>query len=139
MLALNLLHYHAAAMLLNGSYSSVVGTDATQALAYFFLDLHAHGYDLALLLFGCHCLLLGYLIFRSGYLPKTLGVLSAAAGLAYFTGTGTRFLAPQYMDRVAPIYIVAFLSETALCVWLLSKGVNPERWKQVVGPVPQQG
>ena len=55
-LALNLLHYHAAVLLLNGSdYSAALGTSQLNALTSFFLDLHAHGYDLGLLLFGLHC------------------------------------------------------------------------------------
>ena len=104
-LALNLLHYHAAGMLLNGSYPSIFGVARADSLALFFLDLHAHGYDLALLLFGCHCLLLGYLLYRSQYLPRLLGVLATAAGIVYLIGTYTRFLAPAHVDAVAPIYM----------------------------------
>ena len=136
-LALNLLHYHAAILTLQGAgYSSVFeGTDAA-ALASFFLDLHAHGYDLGLLLFGVHCLLLGYLIVRSRYLPRLLGFLASAAGAAYLVGSYTRFLFPAHVEAVSPIYAVAIVSEVSLCLWLLVKGVNLERWKAMTQPLP---
>jgi hypothetical protein len=129
-LALNLLHYHAAILLLTSpSYSAAFGSAQLNALAAFFLDLHAHGYDVGLLLFGVHCLLLGYLVFRSRYLPKVLGVLLVGAAFAYLIGSYTRFLFPGYVVAVAPIYIVAIISEVSLCLWLLIKGVNLQAWE----------
>jgi hypothetical protein len=133
-LALNLLNYHAAALLLGGGgYAEALGPQQLNAMSYFFLDLHGHGYDLGLLLFGLHCALLGYLVFRSGYLPRALGVLMIAAAATYLTGSYTRFLFPQHMAAIAPIYIVAFVSELAFCLWLLVKGVNVEIWKRKAG------
>ena len=131
-LALNLLHYHAAILLLTGSgYSAAFGSEQLNALTSFFLDLHAHGYDLGLLLFGLHCLLLGYLVFKSRYLPKGLGVLLVAAGITYLIGSYARFLFPDYVGAVAPMYIVAIVSEVSLCLWLLVKGVNMQVWESV--------
>ena len=136
-IALNLLHYHAAMLLLNGSgYSAAFGTNQLSALAAFFLDLHGHGYDLGLLLFGLHCLLLGYLIFKSGYLPKTLGVLIVASGFTYLIGSYTRFLFPEYVAAVSPIYIVAIVSELSLCLWLLMKGVSLQQWERMMQEFP---
>jgi len=135
-LALNLLHYHAAMLLLSGSsYSRAFGADQTDALASFFLDLHGHGYDLGLLLFGLHCLLLGYLVINSGYLPKFLGVLLVAAGFTYLIGSYTRFLFPDYVTLVSPIYIVAIISEVSLCLWLLVRGVNLRQWERMARAV----
>jgi hypothetical protein len=131
-LALNLLHYHAAMLLLSGSsYSRAFGADQIDALASFFLDLHGHGYDLGLLLFAVHCLLLGYLVINSGYLPKFLGVLLVAAGFTYLIGSYTRFLFPDYVTLVSPIYIVAIISEVSLCLWLLVRGVNVRQWESM--------
>jgi hypothetical protein len=136
-LALNLLHYHAAMLLLNGpGYSETLGTSQLNALISFFLDLHAHGYDLGLILFGLHCLLLGYLVFKSGYMPRILGVLVVAAGVVYLIGSYTRFLAPGYVAAVSPIYIVAIVSEVSLCLWLLVKGVNVRRWEEMTVALP---
>lgn len=128
-IALNLLHYHAATLLLTGpGYATAFGSEQITALTAFFLDPHGHGYDLGLLLFGVHCLLLGYLIFKSSYLPRVLGVLAVNAGLAYLIGSYTRFLFPDYAETVSPIYIVSIASELSLCLWLLIKGVNLQAW-----------
>jgi hypothetical protein len=136
-IALNLLHYHAAMLLLSGSgYSETLGASQLNALTSFFLDLHAHGYDLGLILFGLHCVLLGYLIFRSRYMPKVLGGLVVAAGFVYLIGSYTRFLAPGLVAAVSPIYIVAIVSELALCLWLLVKGVNMQRWEEMTAGLP---
>jgi hypothetical protein len=129
-LALNLLNYYAALLLLNGSgYAEAFKADQLNALSYLFLDLHGHGYDLGLLLFGIHCLLLGYLIVKSHYIPKVLGVLMIAAGLTYLVGSYTRFLFPDWVTLVSPIYVVAFVSEISFCLWLLIKGVRVQEWE----------
>ncbi len=133
-LTLNLLNYHAAILLLNGSsYASMIGADQVHSLSYLFLDLHAHGYDLGLLLFAAHCALVGYLIYKSRFLPKLLGVLVIAASATYFIGSYTRFLFPDHFSAVSQIYGVAIVSEVSLCLWLLVKGVNVPRWKERAG------
>lgn len=130
-LALNLLHYHAALLLLGGGpYAAALEPGQLHALSYLFLDLHRHGYDLGLLLFGLHCLILGRLIFTSRFLPKWLGILTIAAGVTYLVGSYTRFLLPEYVDVVAPIYGVAFVSELSLGLWLLVKGVDLDEWRR---------
>lgn len=129
-IALNLLHYHAAIIALSGSeYTAAFGTEQINALASFLLDLHSHGYDLGLLPFGVSCLLLGYLVYRSGYLPKFIGVLLVAAGFTYLIGSYTRFLFPAYVQTVMPIYIVAIVAELAMSLWLLIKGVRVAAWE----------
>lgn len=133
-LALNLLNYHAAQLVLEeGGPAAGFGADRLQALSYLYLDLHGHGYDLGLILFGLHCVLLGYLIYRSRYLPRVLGVLATAAGIVYLIGSYTRFLFPESVSLVSPIYIVAFVSELAICLWLLVKGVDVRRWHAAAG------
>jgi hypothetical protein len=92
---------------------------------------HGYGFGLALLVFGCCFLVHGYLIFRSGFLPKVLGILIQVAGLSYLTNSFALFLAPTVADRMFPIILVpAFVGEASLCVWLLVKGVNVEKWRQ---------
>jgi hypothetical protein len=75
--------------------------------------------------FGCYCLLIGYLIFRSAFLPRILGLLMAIAGLGWLT-----FLSPPLANHLFP-YIIAtgLLGEGSLTVWLLVKGVDFEGWK----------
>lgn len=125
----NLLHYHAALVALAGpAYGAALPPEQLAAVATLFLDLHSHGYDLALLPFGVNCLLLGYLVYRSGFLPRALGVLLAAAGVVYLVGSYTRFLFPAAVETVAPIYLVAIVAESAMCLWLLIKGVDARKW-----------
>jgi hypothetical protein len=86
---------------------------------------HAAGYDLGLVFFGVNCLLTGWLIWRSGYLPRGIGAAVAVSGLVYLAGSGARFLAPEAMDYVAPAYAIPFLAESAMCLWLLLFGMRP--------------
>lgn len=136
-LALNLLNYHAALLILKGTgYAETLQEGQRHALSLLFLDLHGHGYDLGLLLFGIHCLILGYLVVKSGYIPKILGVLMAAGAMTYLIGSYTRFLFPGYVKAVSPIYVVALVAEVSLCLWLLVKGVNVRRWERRAGEGP---
>lgn len=133
-IALNLLNYHAVILLLKDpGHAAGLGAAPLHSLTSLFLDLHSHGYDLGLILFGAHCLVLGYLIARSGYLPRALGYLVMAAGVTYLVGSYTRFLFPDLVEAVQPIYAVAIVSELSLCLWLLFKGVNRQRWREVTG------
>lgn len=133
-IALNLLHYYAAIIILEGaSYASAFEEVQTNAIASLFLELHSYGYDLGLILFGIHCLVLGYLIARSLYMPKILGYLVMSAGMTYIVGSYTRFLFPDFVETLAPIYVVALVSEVSLCLWLLIKGVHLDSWQNVVG------
>jgi hypothetical protein len=76
-----------------------------------------------LLFFGPFCLLIGYLIFRSSFLPHILGVAMAFAGLGWLA-----FLLPAVPNYISiGIKVIGFLSELSLCLWLLVKGVNVER------------
>ena len=102
--------------------------DALTALA---IKSHAYGFGLALLLFGCCFLVHGYLIVRSGFLPRVLGLLIQVAGLCYLTNSFALFLAPALADRIFPgILLPAFVGEASLCIWLLVKGINVDNWRQ---------
>jgi hypothetical protein len=100
------------------------------AMASLSVRSHGYGFGVALIFFGCACLILGYLIFRSGYLPKTVGVLMQIAGLSYLTDSFALILAPGFANRIFPAILVpAFIGEASLCLWLLVKGVNVEKWR----------
>jgi hypothetical protein len=105
------------------------------ALASLSVKSHSYGFGVALIFFGCVCLILGYLIFRSGFLPKALGVLMQIAGLSYLTSSFALILAPTVAGR---FYFVmagpALIGEASLCLWLIVKGVNAERWKEQARP-----
>jgi len=82
----------------------------------------------SLVFFGPYCLLIGYLIFRSTFLPRILGVLMAFAGLGWLI-----FLSPLASRLSTYLMVLGFLAELSLCMWLLVKGVNAQRWKQQAG------
>jgi hypothetical protein len=95
------------------------------ALALVSLKLHAVGYNIALVFFGFHCLLIGYLICCSRYLPRFLGILMTIAGLCYLTNSFTNFLASAFAATLFPwILLPAALAEWSLTGWLLAVGVR---------------
>jgi len=122
-LGFNLLLYYAAILLLSGeAYNAVFGPDELHSLALLFLEMHSYGYDLGLLFFGLSILIVGWLVSRSGYLPKILGYGLIAAGIVYLAGSFTRFVAPAYISVIEPAYVVPLVAELAFCLWLLARG-----------------
>jgi Domain of unknown function (DUF4386) len=85
------------------------------------------GYSVALIPFGLHCVLTGYLILRSTFIPRIFGMLMVLAGLGYLI-----FLWPPLGDRLFFPYIVVpgVLGEGSLTLWLLTMGVNNMRWRE---------
>jgi hypothetical protein len=121
----NLLNYLAALLVLGGAeYLAAFEPGQLHALALWLLDVHRHGYDLGLVFFALHCLLLGWLLFRSDCFPGVLGVLMVLASLGYLTGSLTLFLFPDYEAAVAPVYAAPLVGELALCLWLMVRGVR---------------
>lgn len=105
-----------------------------QALAMLAFKLHASSYIVSLVFFGFALIILGYLIFRSGYLPRFLGVLLAVAGAGYEINSFARYVAPPVADALYPWTLLpGFVAELALCLWLLAKGVNLAGWRERVG------
>ena len=127
---INSLNHYSALLILGGAdYLTVFETDQLHALALLSLKSHTFGYHISLVFFGFHCLVLGYLIFRSGYLPKVLGILLIIASLGYLTNSFTAILSPEYAKMLFPgILIPAFIAEVSLCLWLIVMGVNVPKW-----------
>lgn len=101
-----------------------------QALALLLFKPHANGYVICLAFFGFGLIILGYLIFRSGYFPRFLGVLLLIAGSGYLFNSFARFLAPPLADALFPWTLLpGFIAEWALCLWLLFKGVDLAEWQ----------
>ena len=120
--AANLLNQAAALLVLD----HVPAADAS-SLAAFYLSLQSLGYDLGLLFFGVHCIILGFIFRRAGSLPGWLGGLLLAAGAVYLVGSSIALLAPTLTSTFAPVYAVALLGELALAVWLIRAQVDPDQ------------
>jgi hypothetical protein len=125
--ALTSLLYLAPLIILQGGSSlSAFAPEQLQALALVFLRLNDYAFQIYLVFFGVWCLLIGYLIFRSTFLPRILGVLLAISGLGWVT-----YLYPPLAHRVYPIIAAASaLGEIPLELWLIVMGVNVQRWKE---------
>jgi len=105
-----------------------------QILANLALKSHDIAFNIALLFFGFTCLVNGYLIFKSGYLPKFVGILMQLAGLSYLTACFAALFAPAFADLIIPALLVPpLIGESSFCLWLLVKGVNIAKWQERVG------
>jgi hypothetical protein len=101
------------------------------AMAMLAVRSHTVGFGIALIFFGVECVILGYLIYRSRYMPKPIGVLMEIAGICYAINSFALLLSPPLSARLFPaILIPSLIAELSLAVWLLAKGVNAERWNQ---------
>ena len=121
------------ALLGDAQYLKVFTAPQLQTLAYLALKSHDVAWNSALIFFGCTCLVNGYLIFRSGYLPKAIGVMMQMAGLSYLIACVAALFAPALANLILPaILIPSLIGESAFCLWLLVKGVNLTKWNERV-------
>jgi hypothetical protein len=119
--------YLAPLLILQGGSSVSAFTSAQlQALALVFLKLNAYALNVHLVFFGLWCVLTGYLIFRSTFLPRVLGVLLVISGLGWLI-----YLFPPVAYRLF-LFIAAAsaLGEIPVEFWLMVMGVNVQRWKE---------
>lgn len=114
-------------------YLKAFSPEQLQALSYLAIKTHGFGFGIGLIFFGFACLVRGYLIFRSVYLPRVLGLLMAIAGLSYLTNSFALLLAPSLAASLFPgVLVPAFIGELSLCLWLIIKGVDVGQWEQRV-------
>jgi hypothetical protein len=108
------------------AYLQAFTPEQLHALAYLSNRSHTVGFNVSLIFFGWECLVLGYLISRSRFLPRALGVLMLVAGAAYLTNSFAVLLAPG-LANIALLF-PAFVAELLLALWLLVKGVDERQW-----------
>lgn len=127
-ICLNLLNQYMALQVATGSVTAT-GVAGSDALAGLFADMHAAGYLIAQIFFGLWLLPLGYLVYRSGYFPKAVGVLLAVGCFGYLIDTFAHFVAPGVAESISGIVVMpAAIGELSFVVYLLVKGVRvPQR------------
>jgi len=130
-LVLNKLNLLAALFFLgDAEYLKSFSPDQLHTLSYLSIKLHDFGFGIGLIFFGFVCLIEGYLFFKSGYFPKTIGVLMSIAGLCYLTNSFALLLAPQFSSIA--LLMPCLIAELSLSLWLIFKGVNLPIWKTSV-------
>jgi hypothetical protein len=131
-LGLNLLNMFIGLKLLtDAAYARAFEESQLHALALVFLDAHRVGYEVGLVFFALHLGVLGYIVYRSGFLPRVLGILLLASALGYVANSFVVFLFPSLMDVMGVVVVVtALIGELPLTLWLLIKGVDAERWHE---------
>ena len=128
---INMINYFFAMLLVSGTgYLSAFSTEQAQSLAMLFLEAHGYGFTIGIAFLTIHVFVLGYLIFKSGYFPKVLGVLFIAAGVGYLVDSFALLLSPTYETTPGIIAAVIAIAEIAFPVWLLIKGVDKEGWEK---------
>ncbi len=128
--AVTSLFYLAPLLVLKGGSSlSAFTPEQLHALAFMFVKLNTYAFDIYLVFFGFWCVLIGYLIFRSTFLPRILGVLLAISGLGWAT-----YLSPPLAHYLFTfINAASAIGEMPLMLWLLVMGVNDQRWREQAG------
>jgi Domain of unknown function (DUF4386) len=114
----------------SGPYANALPAAQLQALAYMPSALASVDYNIHTVFFGFDIILMAYLVLRSRFLPRAIAVLLAIDGVAYLVYSFAAMLAPGFASQLVPwIQLPALFGEGSLCLWLLVKGVNVERWK----------
>lgn len=142
MMAANLLNQLEALVLLTGGdYLGAVPRPQLQAEVLSALRLHTFGYTLTGIFFGLHLLFWGVLIARSMFLPRLLGWLLVVGGTCYVLNAFCVLLAPSLAGSLYPFSMApGAISEIALTLWLLARGLNGSRWvDQATAPSTFQG
>ena len=126
--SINLLNQFAAVLLLSGTdYLKVFQVDQLQALAMFFLNLHKNGYWIAQIFFGAWLFPLGYLVYKSGFLPKILGIVMMIHFVGWTLTSLQFFLFPGFTAITYVTYPLGFISEFGLTLWLLIMGAKEQK------------
>ena len=125
---LSRLFYIAPLLVLGGSpYLNIFSPEQLQALALLLLNVNDQAAGIALAFFGISTFLNGFLIFRSGFLPRILGALSMMGGLGWLT-----FIYPPLGNQLfLYVLLIGLIGSASQIGWLLAKGVNVEKWQKL--------
>ena len=128
---LNELNQFAVLLLSSGAdYLRVFTPGQLHALASLFLNLHDYGIKIAGIFWGLWLFPYGFLVFKSGFLPRFIGVLLMIGCFGYLIQSFVGFLSPNLVVYTAGLAALTSLGELLLPLWLLIKGVNVELWEK---------
>jgi hypothetical protein len=124
------LFYFAPQLILGRAYLNNFTTDQVNSLALLSLKFYGYAGMIFTAYYGMAWIVRSYLIFRSSYLPKFLGVLMAIGGIGFVVRNFLLILAPAYASDV--LLMLMFPGGLIMTVWLLVKGVNVQKWNAKV-------
>ena len=125
---INLLNEFASLHLLSGAkYLSVFESAQLQAQSMLSYDLYLHGYEIANIFFGLWLIPLGLLVYKSGFIPRVLGILLVVGGCGLFLNVFIHFLFPGYEIVSTILLIPQTLAEFLILAWLLVRGINESK------------
>ena len=115
----------------DAEYLTVFEPGQLHALVLLFLNLHESGVYIWQVFFALHWVAVGYLVFKSGYFPRILGVLLMVTCLGYLMDSfGMLFPSSGALSMVSSaVLAVGVIGELSFTLWLLIKGVNVEQWE----------
>jgi hypothetical protein len=121
-----LLYFAAALPAVDADVARVISPEAKATLTYLCLTIYGYGFGIFAAFYGSAAAVRGYLILRSGYLPRALGAILMLGGASFIAENFLVVLAPRYNLP----YVIApmFLAMICLALWLLIKGVDRARW-----------
>ena len=91
------------------------------------IRLHSHAFGVSLVFFGWFCVIVGYLVFKSQFFPKAIGILMQIAGVCYLINSFALIFSPPFANRLLPtILIPSLIGELSFALWLTAKGVAQE-------------
>jgi len=124
------LFYFAATFILGGAaYLKTFSPDQLNALALLSLKLYGYGGGIFMVFYGIPSILLGYLMFRSGYFPRILGALMALGGLGFVVRNFLLVLAPAWASSLLLLPLI--LAVLPMTFWLLVKGIDVRNWEEM--------
>lgn len=138
--SLDLVNGYAPLMLATEGHAlGTIAPPQLQALSYLFLRLQDVGLLISFVFYGLDEMASGFLIFRSGFVPRVIGVLLGLSGLCYFTHSFLSFLAPALDARLYPYILYACLpGEASIALWMATVGLNVAKWKAWTAEPPEQ-
>lgn len=124
-MCMNMLNSIAPLLLLSGAgYLNTFSTAQLSSLTLFFMEMHEFGYTLAAISYGTWLLPLGFLVYKSGFFPRILGILLMAGSLGHLSQLFQVILAPDAEVLSYPGLALATIAEFSFCLWLLIKGAG---------------
>lgn len=119
----------ALVLLEDASHAAPAAANQLQTIAQ--VSLRAPEFTISMVYFGCQIAAIGFLIFRSTFLPRIVGGVLMLGGSCYVITSFAKMVAPAIGAQLAPLVIpIAILGEGTLTLWLLFKGVNVEKWRE---------